>query len=317
MLATTMVLGWALLVAPAPVVFRGMCDASGAVVLEDTRFVVADDEDNVLRVYDGDRGGEPLGAFDVSTALDLPLKKKGVPEADLEAATRLGDQALWLASHGRNRKGEVDRNRMRFFATSLPTGTPLRMVGRPYRRLLDDLLAAPGLADLGLQLAALRAPKQQGGLNIEGMTARPDGRTVLLGFRSPLVRGQAILVPLMNPLGVMKNERGRFGERVLLDLAGLGVRSLSWWRGRYIIVAGPVDQGAPSRLYTWDGAAAPKPVSGIDLTGFNPEGIAAFPHLDRLLLLSDDGTREIDGQPCKKLSDPRRKQFRGFWVTVP
>jgi hypothetical protein len=36
-----------------------------------------------------------------------------------------------------------------------------------------------------------------------------------------------------------------------------------------------------------------------------------------VLLLSDDGTREIDGQPCNKLKDLTRKRFRGPWVTVP
>jgi hypothetical protein len=305
------------LAAPAPIIFRGMCDASGAVVLDDGRFMVADDEDNVLRVYDSTRGGPPLASFDVSSALELPLKKKGVPEADLEAATRLGAHAFWLASHGRNRKGELDPSRMRFFATSTPKDKqPLRFIGRPYRQLLDDLLATPALADLGLGLAALRAPKAPGGLNIEGMTARPDGRSVLLGFRNPLVRGQALLLPLLNPLEVVQDQRARFGAPVLLDLGGLGVRSLSLWHGRFLIIAGPIDHGPPSRLFTWDGSAPrATPVPGVDLSAFNPEGVAAFTQFDRLLLLSDDGQVQIDGQPCKK-ADAARKQFRGFWVTL-
>src|SRR5688572_9082053 len=65
--------------APRIVVFTGMCDASGAVALSDRRFVVADDEDNVLRVYDVEQGGAPLGGTDVSHGLKLPLKKKKKP----------------------------------------------------------------------------------------------------------------------------------------------------------------------------------------------------------------------------------------------
>jgi hypothetical protein len=306
--------------ARAPVVFQGMCDASGAVVLDDARFIVADDEDNILRVYDGTRGGAPLAAFDVSRALELPVKKKGAPEADLEAATRLGEQALWLASHGRNGKGKVDSSRMRFFATTLPVGNqPARMVGRPYKQLLDDLVTAPSLADLGLHRAAQRAPKEPGGLNLEGMTARSDGQSVLLGFRSPLVGGKALLVPLLNPMALVAGERARFGDRVLLDLDGLGVRSLSFWRGRYLVVAGAVDSSPAARLYIWDGASPRAArVPKVDLAGFNPEGVAAFPAQGRVLLLSDDGTRELygDGQPCKKLDDPAKKQFRGLWVTI-
>src|ERR1041384_1457792 len=50
--------------AQSELTFTGMCDASGAVPLDDHLFAVADDEDNVLRVYDADRGGSPLGAAD-------------------------------------------------------------------------------------------------------------------------------------------------------------------------------------------------------------------------------------------------------------
>jgi hypothetical protein len=39
------------------VVFEGTCDASGAVPLDARRFAVADDENNVIRIYDAERGG--------------------------------------------------------------------------------------------------------------------------------------------------------------------------------------------------------------------------------------------------------------------
>src|SRR5688572_741580 len=61
------------------VTFIGMCDASGAVPLGARTFAVADDEGNVLRVYDSDRGGEPIASADLSPQLDLrtaPPKKK-------------------------------------------------------------------------------------------------------------------------------------------------------------------------------------------------------------------------------------------------
>src|SRR5262245_56650755 len=81
------------------VIFQGTCDASGAVALNDHLFVVADDENNVLRVHDADRGGAPLAAWDVSAELGVPITGKKRPrpaEMDLEAATRLGDRAYWL-----------------------------------------------------------------------------------------------------------------------------------------------------------------------------------------------------------------------------
>ena len=38
---------------------------------------------------------------------------------------------------------------------------------------------------------------------------------------------------------------------------------------------------------------------------------------DEILLLSDDGTVEIDGKECKRLDDPDRKRFRGRWIRLP
>src|SRR5688572_16276855 len=153
------------------VVFHGACDASGAVPLSDRRVVVADDEDNILRVYDADTGGDPLTQTDLSDRLGLPLKGKKKlrhPEMDLEAATRIGARAYWLTSHGRNKKGKLKPERLHLFATStLQDATEIEVVGHPYDALVDDLVAAPQLAGFDLAAAAERAPKDDGGLNIE------------------------------------------------------------------------------------------------------------------------------------------------------
>ena len=301
---------------PGSVVFRGMCDASGAVVLSDTRFAVADDEDNVLRVYDSVRGGEPLASIDVSSALDLPIKKK-TPEADIEAATRVGDRALWLTSHGLRSSGKLDASRFRFFATTAPSaGTSLMPVGSPYHALLDDLLAAPQLARFELSAAAKLAPKAPGGLNLEGMTRRTDGNSVWIGFRNPRPEHKALVVPLLNPLAVVAGARAELGEPLLLELRGLGIRSLSLWRGQYLIIAGAVADEADSRLFRWDGRASVPQELPVDLHGWNPEAFVSRDEQEQVLLLSDDGSVEIDGQPCKKLRDPAKKQFRGVWVRL-
>lgn len=301
------------------VVFRGMCDASGAVELGAARFAVADDEDNVLRVYDSDRGGEPLFTQDVSSSLDLPIKKK-TPEADIEAATRLGEHALWLTSHGLNSKGELQPARFRFFATK---GAQLAPHGVAYQELLRDMLEAPELAPFKLAEAIMLPPKT-GGLNIEGMARGLDEHSVVLGFRSPRPRERALLVPLLNPLELVEASdsdeahapRARFGTAQLLDLGGLGIRALVLWRGQYLVVAGAPNQEATSKLYLWDGAEHVQPVPDIDLNGFNPEAIVAREDSERVLLLSDDGTQTLDGVTCKKTKDHSRKQFRGLWIQL-
>jgi hypothetical protein len=303
------------------VVFEGMCDASGAVPISDHTFAVADDEDNVLRVYDADRGGPPLSSVDLSPDLALPEKRgrkraRKPPETDIEGATRLGDRAVWITSHGRNSKGKPRPERLRFFATDIPSDEkPIRLVGAPYAELLDDLIADARIARFELAHAATIAPKAPGGLNIEGLTSTPDGH-LLIGFRNPTPGNRALVVPLLNPDEIFAGGRSRFGDPLLLDLGGLGVRSLSWWHGAYLIAAGPAYSSGPSRLFTWDGVGSPHPVVDLEFPSFNPEGFFTPENRDELLLLSDDGEVIVDGVRCKDAEVATQKRFRGAWVRL-
>jgi hypothetical protein len=213
----------------------------------------------------------------------------------------------------------MDANRFRFFATrASPDGETLQLEGKPYTRLLDDLLAAPQLATFGLGVAATRAPKEEGGLNIEGMTAMADGKSLLIGFRNPLPQGKALTVSLLNPTELLQGKAARLGSARLLELGGLGIRAISRWRGRYLFIGGPISGQGGSRLFTWDGGAGePSAVEGVDFTDLNPEAFVTFEDKDEFLVLSDDGTRLIDGVECKRLPEPARKRFRGVWIRLP
>ncbi len=305
------------------VVFTGMCDASAAVALDAHTFAVADDEDNILRVYDARTGGAPLRLIDLSPMLPLrapdelrikpPRPGKKPRETDLEAGTTLGGAAYWLTSHGRTSKGKLQTARLMFFATTLPRpGQPVRLEGQPYRLLLDDLLAAEPLRRFDLAAASQRAPKEPGGLNIEGLTTMPGERAMYIGFRNPVPGGRALLVPLLNPREMMDGARARLGEPVLLDLGGQGVRALSWWRGRYLVVAGDPGEGGTSHLYTWDGRDRPRPVDTADLAGLHAEAVLAPDDRDQILVLSDDGSVPVGPFRCKDLPDPAQKHFRGL-----
>jgi len=302
---------------PRFVVFTGMCDASGAVPLSGRLFAVADDEDNSIRVYDAEKGGGPLDSTDLSKRLNLPVarkKKKSSPETDIEAATRIGELAFWITSHGRNSSGKPAPERFRFFATTASAlGSELDVVGQPYESLLADLEADPRYAPFQLAEASTRAPKAEGGLNIEGMTRREAGG-VFIGFRSPVPKGRALIATLLNPEAVVRgSEPARFGPPITLDLTGLGVRGLSLWRGRYLVIAGDPHGARSSQLYVWDGAEKKERLP-VDLSSFNPEGFVTIEERERIMLLSDDGTSSIDGRECKRLKDSRAKRFRGMWL---
>jgi hypothetical protein len=297
------------------VTFEGACDASGSVELDERTFVMADDEDNVLRVYDSENGGRPLHEIDLTPALGLEGAKK--VESDLEAATRIGDRAYFLASHGRTSKGSRDTNRLLFFATTLAQGAAdMAVVGRPYRALLDDLAAEPTLAHYRLSDAASVAPKEPGGLNIEGMTAGPDG-SLLIGFRNPVREGRALLVRLLNPERVVEGDKARLSGPIELDLGGLGVRALSFRRSSYLALGGPSDDGGPFHLFRFDAGMIAERVTGVTLEGFGAEALFTPESRDEILVLSDDGTRLVNGRACKKLKRAAEKSFRGVWVRMP
>jgi hypothetical protein len=299
---------------PEPVVHYGMCDASAAASLSNDLFIVGDDEDNALRVYSAHQPGPPLYSRDVSVFLGL---RRGA-EVDIEASAPLGDRVYWISSHGTNVKGKKRLARQRFFATvasvSRTGAVDLRPVGRPYVNLLQDLIRDPRLAAFGLAAAANRPPKTPGALSIEGLTATADG-SLLIGFRNPIPQGRALLVPLLNP-GDLVEGRGpaRFGEPVLLPLNGLGIRSIDRWNSQFLIVGGTADGKGDSWLYQWDGSShPPRRLEHVRFGDINPEAITVIPQGQTaadLLVVSDDGTVEIDCVECKRLKNPAQKRFR-------
>jgi Protein of unknown function (DUF3616) len=305
-------------VSPTVTFYRGMCDASAVVPLSDELFVVADDEDNILRVYSRTQGGAPVQTLDLSSFLNVDPKS---PEVDLEAAAPLDDRIYWISSHALNKNGKDRVSRRRFFATTLcaSNGTVvIKPVGVAYKQLLSDLMKDPRLKPFNLAAAATRPPKTKNALNIEALCATPEGH-LLIGFRNPIPKGRALLVPLLNPAEVSEGKQARIGDPLQLDLGGLGIRSLARVENRYFLIAGAFDGRGQSHLYEWNGGPdAPRQLPRAELAGLNPEAIEAIPGggVTRLLVVSDDGTLKIGGEDCKAVADPNLKYFRATTLNL-
>lgn len=295
---------------PAGTRHLGMSGASAAIFLDDHRFVVANDEDNRLRVYDPATSGAALSAWDASPGLRLG---RGNPECDLEGAARVGDRIYWIGSHGRNKDGKFRPNRHRFFATEVnpgPEGPRWRSVGTASSGLVGAMLADPGLASLPLAAASALPPDSKGGLSIEALAAGPD-RSLWIGFRGPLSKGRAILVPLRNPDQVLDGRTPRFGPPTLLDLGGRGLRDMAWTGSEWILVAGATggDQKG-TRIFRWSGAGhLPGALDLPGLKNLHVEAVAVPPGrpVRRLLLCTDDSHRDARGTPS----------FRSYWIDLP
>lgn len=300
-----------------PVVFTGACDASAALQVSGDLFVVVNDEDNLLRFYRFSQPGPPLQTFDLKPWFTT---KKKSPEADLEAAAKLGDTIFFITSHGRNSAGKPAPARQRLFALTLTETNGLaavQRVGRIYTNLVADLASDPRYAPFELGDAAELAPKAAGGFNIEALVATPEG-SLLIGFRNPIPRGRALLAPLLNPQETIAGQPAKFGPPLQLDLGGLGLRDMCTTTNGYYIVAGPASGGqGASRLFFWAGGAAePRAITDVVFADSNPEGICFFDFGAQtdFLIVSDDGTRKINGKECKSLPEAQR-QFRAYRYT--
>jgi len=306
----------------------GTCDASAAVPVGPALFVVANDEDNVLRVYHSDISGPPVQTFDLAPCLSDETKG----EADIEGGAWLGDRVYWITSHARSKKGKKEPSRYQFFAVEFvlrEDDLKMRCVGKPYTRLLDDMLDDPALERFGLKAASELPPKEEGALNIEGLCATPEG-SLYIGFRNPIPNGKALVIPIENPAEMVEGKStARLGAAFQLDLGGLGIRSIKHWKQRqtYMIVAGQFggdepggEKGPSSMLYRWSGdkAEAPVRVEDVDLSDLNPEAQVIYPQQESAFqIISDDGTADVGGKKCKDLEDEAQRRFRSRWLSLP
>ncbi|MBX7208683.1 MAG: DUF3616 domain-containing protein [Verrucomicrobiaceae bacterium] len=319
----------------------GLLDGSAAVAIDDKSFVVATDELNTLFVSRFASGG-PQPVFDLDRDLhDFPSAKKkkgGFKEADLEGAAKVGDNLIyWIGSHSRDGDGDDCPQRQVFFATKLSEESDCRKAlvkeGKVYTNLLADMIGDPKLKKFKLEEAATKKPKNPNALNIESLCTAADGKTLLIGFRSPITNGKALLLPLTNSAAITSegsHEKAVFDDPVELDLHGLGVRDMVWHPklNAYLIIGGHYDEhlndpdAAKPKLFQWSGDKDKKPKeTAVKLDELNPEALVLFPD-DRVLILSDDGGLEVTPKIKQKdeLKNKTKRQdevfFRSVWLDV-
>ncbi len=288
--------------------YVGVRNPSGAVALDAHTFIVADDELNQLQIFDKAITHYPLQTLQLSSVFPDGVSDLPGQELDLEAAAELDGILFWIGSHSTNRHGEFRAARHTLLGVKLDvTGNSYwqaQAVGKPYKNLLQDLKADARFDAFQLATASSIAPKDIGGLSIEGLTATPEG-TLLIGVRNPLHdgkvhdggyrQGKALLIELLNPLAVLDGALAKFGAPISLDLEGHGIRDIAWsHKQKYLIVAGPYHSKVASQLFRWSRKSGKvKAVAHPDLGDLNLEAAVFYPgEHRRVQLLSDDGKLE-------------------------
>lgn len=213
--------------------------------------------DGVLFVDDG-RPDEifwmRLGGGGAQEGAVTPVRL-GASVVDLEGITHDGAHFYVVGSQSKSQGGEqAGLVRFRFDARA---------------RRVESVEAVSGLkrflAGGVVELRGLEQTKyKDGGINVEGVAWDARGRRLLLGLRSPVVDGHALVVPLR-----LRDPRGAFaaenleveGARAIrLPLGGAGVRSIEFDERarafRVIAGAGPNAEKMDFKLWEWDGDAA-------------------------------------------------------------
>ncbi|MBI5890726.1 MAG: DUF3616 domain-containing protein [Nitrosomonadales bacterium] len=292
----------------------GIHEPSAIQQLPDGRFLVVEDEKKhplslVAIDPDGSVNSTPLGPGLLQAGDDFWKLD------DLEAiALDRSGNIYALTSHSRNSEGEEKKSRdklVRFRVEGERVVAPVVVKG-----LKPALTGAhPVLA----RAAAIRDVKNEGGLNIEALEISPDQQRLLVGFRSPLLDGRAIIASVENPSAVFDaGAPPRISARLeTLDLGGNGIRGMCWIPalGGYLVIGGPVArERVQFQLWFWSGKtdAPAHRVTCPGVPGFeHAEGVspAVIDGKQRIMLVSDDGSREEGRYARYLLLDPEQLQI--------
>ncbi len=143
------------------------------------------------------------------------------------------------------------------------------------------------LADNVAELSGLENTKyNDGGINVEGIAWDPQNRRLLLGLRSPVVDGHALVVPLKlrDPKAALTFDNLEVEGRkaIRLPLGGAGIRSIEYDEARkaffLITGAGPNSEKMDFKTWEWSGNGATPTLRELETFDrrLKPEGITRF-----------------------------------------
>jgi len=103
--------------------------------------------------------------------------------------------------------------------------------------------------------------RQEGGLNIEGIAWDPERKRLLLGLRSPIINGQALIVPIKlgDPSGPFSADNLQLEDAsaIQLSLGGSGIRDIQYDNKlkSFLLISGAPENEEKGDfiLWQWDG----------------------------------------------------------------
>ena len=280
----------------SPKQFEKIFEPSGATLLADGKVLLMEDESlNTMHLVKPNDDGtvSELGTPVMDKKVKKILKKK---VRDVEGVTNDGHDRIYaITSHSTNKSRKRKKAREQIVRFDYHNGKIDNL--KLYHGLLDALaLLHPTFKQA---LADLKYSSRKRQVNIEALTWDKKSKTLLIGFRSPLIDGKAPIVILTNPDGVFeKHENPHLRGPLLLDLQGHGIRGMSWDEKKqgYWISGGSVGsrKNESFSLWFWNKEKNQvKKIKDISNLGY-AEGLATLPD-GRILVVDDDGSISTHG----------------------
>ena len=299
--------------APAFSTLTGIFEPSAIQQLPDGRFLVVEDEKShplslVTIGADGTVDSTALtpGLFQIFNGFWKLDDLEGL------ALDRTGF-VYAITSHSRDDDGDEKKSREKLVR--------FRVEGKRVvdAKVIDGL--KPALTSRHAVLAAavrVADVKADGGLNIEGLEISPDQKRLLIGFRSPLRDGRALIASVENPSAIFESDEAPRIAPLLdeLDLGGHGIRGLAYVPaiGDYLVIGGPASrEPANLDLWRWSGVRD-APAKRVTIPGLRSlekaEGVgpAVIGGVERIVIVSDDGNRDTGQFASYLVLDPAQLQ---------
>ena len=246
----------------------GRFEASGVAHVPGTDGVLFVDDDRPNEVFWMRLGGDrkqagAIKSVNIATSI-----------IDLEGITTDGAYFYVVGSQSRSRGPDlVGLARFKFdAATQRVTGT--ETASRLKKFLADNVAELRGMEN---------TTYNDGGINVEGIAWDPGNKRLLVGLRSPVVEGQALVVPLKlrdpNAALSLDNLQVEGNKAIRLPLGGAGIRSIEYdqTRSAFFVItgAGPNSERMDFKFWEWtgnDGTPALREFDTFDRR-LKPEGV--------------------------------------------
>ncbi len=227
--------------------FYNIFEPSGATTMPDGNIIIIEDEKGVnsIKLLESKKDGNVTEMGKIYMPKEIKkIFKKDIE--DLEAITSHSNTVYLATSHSLNKSYKAKNSREKLIKFTYDDGKITNF--HSYGNLKNDLLE-------NFKNYYSKTTLSANSINIEGLSFNNKNKSLLVGFRSPIINSKAIIIEIQNPKRIFSAEKPIFSKPIELDLGGLGIRDMTYdsQKKGYWILAGSVSERTNGfQLWFWD-----------------------------------------------------------------